>query len=378
MLYLRIAQLWKLKTIIIEKEKLEKNVEKIKELAKMNNEKVKIIAVVKCNGYGLGAIEYTKCLIENGIEIFAVSSIEEAIQLREAGIEKDIIMLSGIAIKEELEKLIENDITLTIGSKEDIEIIEEIAEEKDMEVKAHLKIDTGMGRYGFIYNQPEKIIENLQKIKRIKIEGTYSHFSNSYYDKKYTEEQFRRFNEVVGKLKENNIETGMLHICNSSAFVKYPNMYLDAVRVGSAFLGRLSCKSDIQLNKIGYLETKVAEIKEIEKGSYVSYSNAYKTKRKSKVAIIPCGYDDGFNVTTAKDMFRTIDKLRNISRAIKDLFKKEKILIKIKNENCEVLGRVGTHHIICDITDKDINIGDIVTIQINPKYVDSSINREYR
>lgn len=367
-----------MKTIIIEREKLKENIEKIKELAKRNNEKTKIIAVVKCNGYGLGVVEYTKFLIENGIEIFAVSSIEEAIQLREAGIEKDIIMLSGIAIKEELEKLIENDITLTIGSKEDIEIIEEIAEEKDMEVKAHLKIDTGMGRYGFIYNQPEKIIENLQKIKRIKIEGTYSHFSNSYYDKKYTEEQFRRFNEVVGKLKENNIETGMLHICNSSAFVKYPNMYLDAVRVGSAFLGRLSCKSDIQLNKIGYLETKVAEIKEIEKGSYVSYSNAYKTKRKSKVAIIPCGYDDGFNVTTAKDMFRTIDKLRNISRAIKDLFKKEKILIKIKNENCEVLGRVGTHHIICDITDKDINIGDIVTIQINPKYVDSSINREYR
>ena len=367
-----------LKEIIIEEEKLKENIKKIKEMAKKNNEETKVIAVVKCNGYGLGVIEYTKCLIKNGIEIFAVSSLEEAIQLREAEIENDIIMLSGTTIKEELEKLIDNDIILTIGSKEDIEIIEKIAEEKDTEIRAHLKIDTGMGRYGFIYSQPEELIKNLQKIKRIKIEGTYSHFSNSYYDKKYTEEQFRRFSEIVEILKQNNIETGMLHICNSSAFVKYPNMHLDAVRVGSAFLGRLSCKSDIKLNKIGFLETEVAEIKEIEKGSYVSYSNAYKTKRKTKVAIIHCGYDDGFNITTGKDMFRIIDKLRNISRALKDLFKKQKISIKIGNESCEVLGRVGTHHIICDITDKDINIGDKAILQINPKYVDSSINREFR
>ena len=77
-------------------------------------------------------------------------------------------------------------------------------------------------------------------------------------------------------------------------------------------------------------------------------------------------------------MFRIIDKLRNISRALKDLFKKQKISIKIGNESCKVLGRVGTHHIICDITDKDINIEDKAILQINPKYVDSSINREFR
>ena len=103
-----------MKKIIIERKKLEENIQKIKKMSEMKDEKVKIIAVVKCNGYGLGAIEYTKVLIENGIEIFAVSSVEEAIQLRKAGIENDIIMLSGIAIKEEIEKLIDNDIILTI------------------------------------------------------------------------------------------------------------------------------------------------------------------------------------------------------------------------------------------------------------------------
>lgn len=367
-----------MKALIIEKDKLEENIKRIKEIAKSNKEKVKIIAVVKCNGYGLGIVEYTKTLIENGIEMFAVSSIEEAIQLREAGIEEEILMLSGIAIKEELEKLIENDIILTIGSKEDIKVIEEIAEERNIEVRTHLKIDTGMGRYGFIYSEIEELLENLHMMKGIKIEGTYSHFSNSYYDKKYTDEQFKRFNETIRKLKENDIETGILHICNSSAFVKYPNMYLDAVRVGSAFLGRLSCKSDVKLNRIGHLETRVTEIKELKKGSYISYSNAYKAKRNITVAIIPCGYDDGFNVTTGKDMFRKIDKLRSISRAIKDLFKREKISIKINNQICEVLGRVGTHHIICDITNKDISIGDLVILPINPKYVDSCTNREFR
>lgn len=367
-----------MKTLIIEKEKLEENIEKIKEIIEKSNQQVKIIAVVKCNGYGLGAIEYAKCLIDNRIEIFAVSSVEEAIQLREAGIEKEILMLSGIAIKEEVEKLVENDIILTITSKEDIEIIESIAEEKDLQIRVHLKIDTGMGRYGFVYNQIEQLIENLKKAKHIKIEGTYSHFSNSYYDKKYTEEQYRRFTKTIEILKENNIETGMLHICNSSAFIKYPNMYLDAVRIGSAFLGRLSCKSDIKLDEIGYLETRVVEVKELEKGSYVSYSNSYKTNKKTKIALIPCGYDDGFNITTGKDMFRKVDKIRNISRAIKDLFRKEKILIKINNENCEVLGRVGTHHIVCDITDKDISIGDKAILKVNPKYVDSSTNREFR
>lgn len=367
-------------TLIIEKQKLKENINKVKQHieANSNMDNPKIIAVVKSNGYGLGIVEYTKFLIENGIEFFAVSSIEEALQLREAGIENDILMLSGTAIKEDVEKLVDNNIILSIGSKEDIQVTEEIALEKQISIRAHLKIDTGMSRYGFIYNKTEQLLESLSKIQNIKIEGVYSHFSNSFYDEKYTNLQFKRFLGVIEFLKANNIETGMLHICNSLAFLKYPNMFLDAVRIGSAFVGRLSCYSNLGLNKIGYFETKVTEIKELEKGSFVSYSNSYKTKKKTKVAIIPCGYIDGFNIANNKDMFRKVDKLRNISRAIKDFFKKEKLSVKIENQDCTVLGRVGTHHIICDINDKDINIGDTVIIELNPKYVDSSICREYK
>ena len=369
--------------LIIEKEKLRHNIEKIKEFSKKSGKddkgnNVKIIAVVKANGYGLGLVEYTKFLIDNGIDFFAVSNITEAISLRKAGIKEKILMLSCTAIKEEMKQLVENDIIISIGSKEDIKVAEEIAKEQNKRIKAHLKIDTGFGRYGFIYNKREEIIEALSNMKNIKIEGTFTHFSVSFFDDKYTKEQFDRFINVVEVLKMNKIETGMLHVCNSSAFLKFPNMHLNAVRVGSAFLGRLAFKNTLGLKKIAYLESKVTEIKELPKGFNIGYSNTYKTKEKTKVAIIPAGYMDGINIKNDRDMFRLIDKLRYIVRDVKDFFKNQAIYVKIGTSTCKVLGRIGTYHIVCDINGKDIKIGDKVTFNINPKFVDSRVRRDYR
>ena len=370
-------------TLVINKEDLRHNINKIKEYAKKSGQDdagkdVKIIAVVKGNGYGMGIVEYTKFLIDNGISMFAVSTMEEALKLRKEGIKEEILMLSSTAIEDDVRTLVKNKIILTIGSKEDIIIAEKIGKEENQTIRVHLKIDTGFGRYGFVYSKRDEMVEALKNIQNVKIEGTYTHFSISFFDEKYPKLQFKRFIDVIEVLKMNKIETGMLHVCNSSAFVKYREMHLNAVRIGSAFLGRLSFENNVGLKKIGYLESAVSEIKDLPKGFNVGYSNTYKTKTETKIAVIPCGYMDGINIINNRDMFRTIDKLRYIVRDIKDFFKKQKIYIKIKDKNYEIIGRIGTYHIICNISNSDIKIGNKVIINVNPKFVDSSIRREYR
>ncbi len=370
-------------TLVIEKQDLTHNTEQIKKFANKTGKDdkgnpIKIIAVVKGNGYGLGIIEYTKFLIDNGISFFAVATMEEAIKLRKAGIKEEILMLSSTAIKEDIEQLVQNNIILTIGSKEDVEVVSKVGEEQNKIIRTHLKIDTGFGRYGFVYSNRDEMIEALKKMKNIKIEGTFSHFSTSFYDDKYTQKQFQRFIDCIEVLKMNEIETGMLHICNSSAFLKFPTMHLNAVRIGSAFLGRISCPNTIGLKKIAHLESQVAEIKKLPKGFNIGYSNIYKTPKEMKVAIIPCGYMNGVNVKNDKDMFRTIDKMRYLLENVKSFFKKQAMYAKIKDTNCEILGRIGTYHVVCDIGEKDIKIGDKVIFSVNTKFVDSEIRREYR
>ena len=372
-----------MKRDVIKKEDLKHNIEAIKEHAKKtgkddNGKEVKIIAVVKANGYGMDIVQFTNFLIDNGIDFFAVATLEEAMQLRQAGIKEKILMLSSTTIKEEVEQLVDNDVILTIGSEQSAKIVNEIGKEKNKKIKVHLKIDTGFGRYGFIYTEPEKIVRAIEKLKNIEIEGTYTHFSLAFYEKSnYTQIQFDRFIKVIEVLKLNNIETGMLHVCNSSSFVKSPMMHLNAVRVGSAFTGRLLFTTDLGLKKIGTLESKVAEIKTLPKGFNIGYSNCYTVKKETKVAIIPCGYIDGVNMEKGEDAFRTVDRIRTIATSIKHFFRKKEVYVTINNQKCKVLGKIGTFHVTVDITNKDVKLGDIVKFTTGPMYVNSGIRREY-
>ena len=338
-----------MKTLVVEKQNLKHNLKIIKDITEKN--KTKIIAVIKGNGYGLGLVEYAEFLADNGIEIFAVATVEEAIKLRKNGIKQDILMMSSTAVKEDVEALVENDIIITIGSNEAVEVAEEVAKSKNKKIRAHLKIDTGFGRYGFIYTEKEKILESLKKLENVKIEGAFTHFSIAFFgDGKETQEQFKRFMSTVEYLKKNNVDTGMLHVCNSSAFLRFENMHLDAVRVGSALLGRLAIPNKWGFKKVGYLKSNIAEIKVLPKGYNIGYSNSYQTEKETKIAIVPVGYADGFNVKVDRDMFRPIDRLRYVIRDIKDAFRDKNLYVTINGEKHRVLGRLGMYHVSVDIT----------------------------
>lgn len=373
--------------LVINKENLLQNVQKIKEHAQTNlpddkGNPVKIIVVVKSNAYGLELKQYVQFMVNQGFDFFAVSTVQEAVEFRKLGFTQQVLMLSSTGIKEEIKTLIENNIIITIGSKETVDAVCTISKEMpEKKIKAHIKIDTGFGRYGFVYDNREEMVETLKKLqkeKNIEIQGTFTHFSNAYYDEKYTKQQFQRFINCIEVLKMNNINTGMLHVCNSSAFIKFPEMHLNAVRVGSAFVGKLAFQNNIGLKKVAKLESQVAEIKEVPKGFNIGYSNAYRTKKKTKIAIIPCGYINGVDVQVGRDMFRPVDKFRYIIRDIKDAFKKQNHIVNINGQNCEILGRIGTFHVTVDITGKNIKIGDKATFEVNTTLVNSNVERIYQ
>ena len=367
-----------MKTLVVETQKLRENLKIVREIVAKNNKDTKLIAVIKGNGYGLGLVEYAQFLVDNGIEFLAVATVEEAIKLREKGIKQDILMMSSTAVEEDIEKLISNNIILTIGSKESGDAVEKIAKQINKKVKVHIKIDTGFGRYGFIYNQKQEMINAIKIWKNIQIEGMFSHFSIAFYgDGQESREQYDRFMQCVEELKNNGINPKMLHVCNSSAMLRFPEMHLNAVRVGSVLLGRLSIPNNWGFKRVGYLTSNVAEIKTLPGGYNVGYSNSFKTKKETKIAIVPCGYADGFNVKVDRDMFRPIDKLRYIIRDIKDAFKKQQISVTINGEKCKVLGRLGMFHVSVDVTGKEVKINDEVRFEVSPILVDSNIKRNY-
>ena len=370
-----------MKVLEINKQDLIHNINVIKNLNKVPNglKSPEIIGVVKGNAYGLDLVEFSKILIEQGIEFLAVSTVEEALELRENNIECKILMLSSTGIIEDIEKLLDNNIILTVGSKEVLENVEKVAIKKNIVAKIHLKIDTGFGRYGFIYSNPIEIVECINKAKNVQVLGTFSHFSESFSKKsKWTNMQYERFLRVIETLQQNNIKTGILHICNSSAFLKYPHMRLNAVRIGSAFSGRIIIPNTYGLKRIGTLKTKIAEIKKLPKKFNIGYSNTYMTKKETKVAIIPVGYQDGINMTTSNDCFRLIDHMRYIYNDVKNIIKDNKVYVKINNKRYNVIGKIGMYNMVVDLkNDENIHIGDEVFIDIKPLYIESKIERKY-
>ena len=308
----------------------------------------RIMAVIKADAYGHGIKEVASVLKDAGADYFGVATADEALELRKLGIDIDILTL-GVIFNEDYHTMIENDICMTVVSRDDAEKMSEIAVKLNKKARIHIKLDTGMGRIGFVAGYDDKKIlkeiEYISCLKGIKIEGIYSHMSRAdEYDKTYSMEQFEKFKKLISLLEDAGIDIPIKHIANSAALLTMKETHLDMVRLGIAVYGLLpSCETkaeNITLKPAMMLKTKVTHIKTIMHESPISYGGNYKAKAGQKIATIAIGYADGFS---------------------RILSSKAKVLVN--GHFADVVGNICMDQSMIDVTHIDnINIGDEVII----------------
>ena len=270
----------------------------VKNIKKLIGKKKELMAVVKGNAYGHDILEISSVVLENGATRLAVARLEEAIFLRKAGITVPILVL-GLTLKPQAESLVSYDITPTVCEFEMIEKLSESAVQMNKMTKIHLKVDTGMGRIGIFPDDVLKFIKRIKTLKNVEIEGIFTHFSVAdEKDKFYTEEQFRKFIEILTILEKEGIKIPIKHVGNSATLLDLPHMWLDMVRPGLAIYGLYpskEVKKTINLIPAQQFKTKIVFIKELPRGESISYGRTYITKRRMRVASLPVGYADGYN-----------------------------------------------------------------------------------
>lgn len=271
---------------------IESNFKVIKKLVGNN---VKIFPAVKADGYGHGAIDVSKVLIDAGADMLAVSSMEEALELRLAGLDASIMVL-GCTLPHFAEVAIENSITLTLCDKQLADSLSKAAVKLNKNAEVHIKIDTGMGRIGLDYNNCIDDIKYYSSLPNIKITGIFTHMpSSDEEDTTYTRNQIALTNELAKTIYKILDNKPLLHMANSSGILRYPESHFDAVRPGLMIYGLHSpMNCNIGLKEALTLKTRVVFLKEVPSGTTISYGRTYKTKEKSIIATIPIGYGDGY------------------------------------------------------------------------------------
>jgi len=271
----------------------------VKNIKKLIGEKKELMAVVKGNAYGCDILEVSSVVLNNGATRLAVARLEEGIFLRKASITVPILIL-GLTLKQQVELLVSYNITPTVCEYEMIEKLSESAIKVDKVVKVHLKVDTGMGRIGIFPHDILRFIKRIRALKNVEIEGIFTHFSVAdEKDKTYTEEQFRKFMEVLTVLEKEEIKIPIKHVGNSATLLDLPHMWLDLVRPGISVYGLYPSKEvqkTVKLIPAHTFKTRIVFLKELSIGESIGYGRTYTTnQRRTKVASLPLGYADGYN-----------------------------------------------------------------------------------
>lgn len=309
------------------------------EIKKALNEGTKIMCVLKADAYGHGAEALAHLYEELGADWFAVSNIEEAIQLRGDGITTPILIL-GYTPANEAVKLSENNISQAVFSKKYAMDLSNEAKSKNVKVNVHIKLDTGMSRLGFLFQDENRDksaldeIESVSKLPNLNLEGIFTHFAVSDepgFGEEKTAEQYRLFKFAVDKLEERKVHIPLKHCSNSAGILNYKNMNFDMVRAGIILYGLYPSnfrKTELNLVPAMTLKSVISLIKKVPAGTKISYGCTYTTKHDTKIATVPIGYADGY--------------LRLFSG---------KAYIMVDGKRAAVIGRICMDQMMVDVTD---------------------------
>ncbi len=299
----------------------------------------KILVTVKADAYGHGLIPVSKRLVANGVDFLGVASIDEGIKLRTAGIKTPILIL-GLILKKDILPLFTYNLIPTVCDFEFAFALNHKAAKLNKPISLHIKVDTGMGRIGVLYDGAFNLAEKIHSLKFIKIDGIFTHFPLADTNRKFTVSQIKLFLKLVISLLKRGIDIPLIHAANSIGLMDYRNSHFSMVRPGLVIYG-LHPKQGLKINlkPVLSLKTRVIFIKQVPAGCGVSYGHAYITKRRTRIATLPIGYGDGYP--------------RNLSNLAQVLIGKNKMRIS---------GRICMDQIMVDVGRLKLKIGDEVVL----------------
>ncbi|MCG9967633.1 alanine racemase [Pelotomaculum terephthalicicum JT] len=271
----------------------------VREIRRVTKSTAKVLAVVKANGYGHGAVEVSRVALANGASWLGVARISEGVALRKAGLEAPVLVLSYIP-PEQAGEVVRHRLSQAVYTREMALVLAEAAARRGTRAKVHIKVDTGMGRIGLMPG-PDIVEEILRmaKIPNLEIEGIFTHFADAdAADKHYTNMQLERFLGITEELRRGGLDIPLKHAANSPALMEMPEAHLDMVRAGIIVYGLSPSdrfkQSSLKLIPAMSLKAKVAYVKKVPAGFKVSYGCTFTTVQPTVIATLPLGYADGY------------------------------------------------------------------------------------
>lgn len=353
------------------------------EIIKHLQPEAKCMAVVKADAYGLGAVQVALTLERDGCQAFAVTKVEEGLILRKNGI-KGLILVLGPALPEEWPEAIAAQLQLTITELSLIDKLNEVCESLNQSVSVQLKLETGMGRTGFRLSELDELAMILTRSHRLEVMGVYTHFARAAQrDKRYTLAQYEQFRFLTARLEELGICPEWKHVCNSAAFLDYPEWHHDFVRIGTLLIGHYpgpGFSGKLSLSDPWIAKTRIVHLRQVPKGTYVGYQSIYRTKSVTQLAVIPVGYADGFGVAPHFVPQGWLDFLKIVIKNFAALFgiylSGERV--ELKGRSVRVAGKIGMQLTVIDVGMQDCALGDEVRIPLRRTVANPRIHRKYK